>query len=135
PAAEETGAIVPIGTWVLEEACRQVRQWGEAHPTGPPLRVSVNLSPRQLARPQLTRSISAVFARAGVSPSSVCLEVTEGAVMEYHERAIEALGELRQLGVGLAIDDFGTGYSSLSYLKRFRVAWLNIDRCVVAVID
>src|SRR5207237_6266665 len=104
------------GTWVLEEACRQVRRWSDEHPAGPPLRVSVNLSPRQLARPHLPRSISAVLARAGVAPSSVCLEVTEGTVMEYPERAIEAIDELRQLGGRLAIDAFGTGYASLSYL-------------------
>ena len=134
-ATEDTGAIVPIGTWVLQEACRQVRDWLDAHDHGPSLCVSVNLSPRQLVGPQLAQAVSEALASTGIDPASLCLEVTEGAVMHDPERSIRALHELRSLGVRLAIDDFGTGYSSLSYLKRFPVDWLKIDRTFVSEID
>jgi EAL domain-containing protein (putative c-di-GMP-specific phosphodiesterase class I) len=135
PAVEENGMIGPIGTWVLEDACRQIAIWAASHPQGPPLRVSVNLSPRQLAQPDLTDRIARAVTAAGVSPGSLCLEVTEGAVMDKPEEALETLKRLRRLGVQVAIDDFGTGYSSLSYLKRFPVDWLKVDRSFVEGVD
>jgi diguanylate cyclase (GGDEF)-like protein len=135
PAAEETGAIVPIGTWVLQEVCRQIRRWTDAHAHGPPLCVAVNVSPRQLVGTHLPQLLEETLLATGVDPRSLCLEVTEGAVMHDPERSIHALDDLRRLGVRLAIDDFGTGYSSLSYLKRFPVDWLKIDRTFVSEID
>jgi EAL domain-containing protein (putative c-di-GMP-specific phosphodiesterase class I) len=131
PAIEENGMIGPIGTWVLEDACRQIALWAATHPQGPSLRVSVNLSPRQLAQPDLTDRIARAVSAAGVSPGSLCLEVTEGAVMDKPEEALETLNKLRRLGVQVAIDDFGTGYSSLAYLKRLPVDELKIDRSFI----
>jgi EAL domain-containing protein (putative c-di-GMP-specific phosphodiesterase class I) len=131
PAAEHNGMIEPLGTLVLEDACREIARWSSTHPQGPALRVSVNLSPCQLAHPDLTDRIARAVAVAGVSPDSLCLEVTEGAVMEKPDEALETLHRLRRLGVHTAIDDFGTGYSSLSYLKRLPVDWLKVDRSFV----
>jgi diguanylate cyclase (GGDEF)-like protein/PAS domain S-box-containing protein len=130
--AEETGLIVPIGAWVLEEACRQVAEWQARLPQGaPPLFISVNLSPRQLAEPTLPAEIAHILERTAVDPSSVWLEITESTLMHDAESAIGTLRALRALGVHLSVDDFGTGYSSLSYLKRFPVEALKVDRSFV----
>jgi diguanylate cyclase (GGDEF)-like protein/PAS domain S-box-containing protein len=128
PLAEETGLVVPIGSWVLEQACRQAAQW---HADGAPVSISVNLSPRQLAEPTLPATIAAVLDRSGVDPTRVWLEITESTLMRDAESAVSMLHALRSLGVRLAVDDFGTGYSSMTYLKRFPVDSLKVDRSFV----
>jgi len=131
PVAEETGLIQPLGQWVLEEACRQARRWGEAAGGGPAVVVSVNLSARQFAQPTLVEDVARALEAAGADPRQVQLEITEGVAMGNAEATVEILRRLKGLGVGLAIDDFGTGYSSLAYLKRFPVDALKIDRAFV----
>jgi len=132
PLAEETGMILPIGHWVLREACRQVKVWQERWPTPAPLTIAVNLSARQLQHPGIVDEVHAALAAAGLDPQSLVLEITETAIMEQLDAAITILTELRRLGVRLALDDFGAGYSSLSYLQRLPVDILKIDRSVVA---
>jgi diguanylate cyclase (GGDEF)-like protein len=127
PLAEESGLIVAIGDWVLEEACRQLMAWDRAHP----LTIAVNISPRQFAHPDFLSKIEALLARTGVDPARIELEITEGVMMEQAESAIVLLHRLRQLGLKLSIDDFGTGYSSLAYLRRFPVDKLKIDQSFV----
>jgi diguanylate cyclase (GGDEF)-like protein/PAS domain S-box-containing protein len=134
PVAEDTGLIVPIGEWVLKEACRQALPWQHQATTGVPLRMSVNLSARQLAHGDLARTVGETLQAVGLDPSVLILEVTESAVMEDTEMAIGVLRQLKALGVGLAIDDFGTGYSSLAYLQRFPVDILKIDRSFVGAL-
>lgn len=134
PLAEETGLIVPIGQWVLEEACRQARMWdGELAARGsPPLIVSVNLSPRQFQHPKLMDEITRTLSKTGLNPASLKLEITETVMMQDSDSTLTKLRELKELGVRLAVDDFGTGYSSLSYLKRFPVDTVKIDRTFVS---
>jgi diguanylate cyclase (GGDEF)-like protein/PAS domain S-box-containing protein len=129
--AEETGLILPLGRWVLAEACRQARCWQDRYPDRPPLTVSVNLSVRQFQHPSLVEDVARVLRQTGLEPGRLVLEITEGIVMEAAEASSAALQRLKDLGVRLAIDDFGTGYSSLSYLKRFPVDMLKIDRSFV----
>jgi diguanylate cyclase (GGDEF)-like protein len=131
PLAEETGLIVPIGTYVLREACRQAERWRTAGPDGGPLHMSINLSARQFARPSLPGLVADVLAETGADPASICFEITESALMEDVESTTAALRDLKALGVGLAIDDFGTGYASLTYLKRFPVDKVKVDRAFV----
>ena len=130
PLAEETGLIVPIGKWVLEEAARQVALWQEARP-GQRLTVNVNLSAAQLRQPDLVDNLAAVIDTYGIDPGALCLELTESTFMEEAEGHGAALAALKALGVNLAMDDFGTGYSSLTYLKRFPVNVLKIDQAFV----
>ena len=131
PIAEETGLIIPIGRWVLNEACSQARAWQEQHPSDPPLAMCVNLSARQFQHSNLAKEVAGVLRSAGLEPRYLELEITESVLMEDGETTIRALQELKDLGVRLAIDDFGTGYSSLSYLKRFPIDFLKIDRSFV----
>ena len=131
PLAEETGLIVPLGEWVLEEACRQAREWHDQHLTEPPLTVSVNLSARQFRHPLLFEEISSILESSGIEAGALILEITETVMMEGDEDLIDQLRELKASGVRLAIDDFGTGYSSLSYLSRFPVDYLKIDRSFI----
>ena len=131
PLAEETGLIMPMGRWVLEEACRQLAAWRRLRPECADLNVSVNLSARQFADPNLADIVSGALSESGLSPSGLWLEITESVLMEEAQTTIETLRALRGLGVHLSIDDFGTGYSSLSYLKRFPVDVLKIDRSFV----
>lgn len=128
PLAEETGLIVPLGMWALEQACRQAVRWHEAASDGPPLSMSVNLSPRQLAEPALPNEVARVLHETGVQPSALWLEITESTLMRDAESALSALAALRALGLHLAVDDFGSGYSSLAYLERLPVEALKIDR-------
>ena len=130
PLAEETGLIVPLGRWVLAEACRQGRAWQDRFPTPPT--VSVNLSPRQFQQPGLVEEVAAALRSTGLAPDRLQLEITEGAVMADADGAVATLRQLRGLGVRLAIDDFGTGYSSLGYLQRFPIDLLKVDRRFVA---
>jgi len=129
--AESTGLIVPIGAWVLAEACQQAARWQAADSDAPPLTISVNLSPRQLAEPSLPMEVARIIAETGVHPDSVWLEITETTLMHDAESAIGTLEALQAQGVHIAVDDFGTGYSSLSYLKRFPVEALKVDRTFV----
>jgi diguanylate cyclase (GGDEF)-like protein/PAS domain S-box-containing protein len=133
--AEETGLIIPIGQWVLEEACRQIREWQEQFPQYPPLQISVNLSSKQFINSNLIEQIRKVIEDTGIDPYSLKLELTESMVMENFDTAIEMLKQLRMLGIELSIDDFGTGYSSLSYLHRFPISTLKIDRSFVSCMN
>ncbi|MCA1636105.1 MAG: EAL domain-containing protein [Acidobacteria bacterium] len=130
--AEETGLIIPIGHWVLREACQQMQEWRRQLPSERVLTMSVNLSGKQFSQPDLTEQIAAILSETGLSPSCLKLEITESMVMENIDTAIGMLTQLRALGVELAIDDFGTGYSSLSYLHRFPINTLKIDRSFVS---
>lgn len=131
PIAEETGLIVPIGRFVLEEACRQIQLWQGQFPQHPPLQVSVNLSGKQFMQADLIDEIKEVLDLTGIDPRSLKLEITESMVMDNIESAVGMLNQLRLLGIELSIDDFGTGYSSLSYLHRFPISTLKIDRSFV----
>jgi diguanylate cyclase (GGDEF)-like protein len=131
PVAEETGLIVPIGGWVLEEACRQTREWQSHSPAHRALTLSVNLSGRQVAQADLVERVGQTLSKTGLAPGCLKLEITESVVMENAELAAGTFKRLRALGVQLSIDDFGTGYSSLSYLHRFPVNYLKIDRSFV----
>jgi diguanylate cyclase (GGDEF)-like protein len=133
PLAEETGLIIPIGQWVLEQACRQTRAWHDARGLDPAsFVVSVNLSAKQFQQPGLTSQVARVLSDTGLDPAALKLEITESVLMLNAEHTIQTLLALRGLGVRLAIDDFGTGYSSLSYLRRFPVDTLKIDRSFVS---
>jgi diguanylate cyclase (GGDEF)-like protein/PAS domain S-box-containing protein len=133
PLAEETGIIVALGEWVLNEACRQAAEWYAA---GQPLRVSVNISARQFAQPDLPDMIASILAEHNLAPEWLDLELTESAIMKNAESAVDILNHLRRLGVRLSLDDFGTGYSSLSYLRKFPFDVLKIDRSfVMSLVD
>ena len=129
PLAEETGLIVRIGAWVLEQACRQAKAWADSG-AGTPL-VAVNIAPRQFNHPDFLATVRDTLARTGVDPRQIELEITEGSVMNDAEASIAQLHALRDLGLHLAIDDFGTGYASLSYLRRFPLDRLKIDRSFI----
>ncbi len=131
PVAEETGWIVPIGTWVLETACEQLARWQEKLNCAPPLTMSVNLSGKQFSQPDLIPHIREQLQKWNIAPENLKLEITESAIMENAQSVTERLHTLRALGVKLALDDFGTGYSSLSYLHRFPLDTLKIDRSFV----
>ena len=132
PVAEDTGLIVPLGEWVLREACRQAQAWQAQRPG---LRMAVNLSARQFQQDDLAGMVSRVLAETGLAPSLLELELTEGMLMQNVDAALATLAQLHRMGLRLAIDDFGTGYSSLSYLKRFPIDTLKIDRSFVRDID
>ncbi len=129
PLAEETGLIVPLGEWVLREACSQARRWLDAG--FPHLLMAVNLSARQLRQPDLVAHVSAILQETGLPAEVLKLELTESMIMGNAEEAVALLQNLKDLGVRLSIDDFGTGYSSLAYLKRFPIDELKIDRSFV----
>jgi diguanylate cyclase (GGDEF)-like protein/PAS domain S-box-containing protein len=127
PLAEETGLIVKLGAWVLQESCRQVKRWRQAFPNTS-LTMAVNISGRQLHELDIVRETREALAESGVDPSAVVLEITESVLMQQEGSVLERLIELKGLGVQLAIDDFGTGYSSLSYLQRFPIDMIKIAR-------
>jgi diguanylate cyclase (GGDEF)-like protein len=129
--AEETGLILPIGRWVLHEACMQARRWRDQFGDDPPLTMAVNISARQVHQPGLYDVVQDALRTSGIDPSTLVLEITESLMMQDADLAITRLNELKQLGVRIAIDDFGTGYSSLSYLRRFPVDILKIDKSFV----
>ncbi|MGE5467595.1 MAG: EAL domain-containing protein [Ignavibacteria bacterium] len=126
--AEETGMILPIGAWVMHEACRQLRRWHEA---GHRIAMAINLSPLQFTDPQLFSTIAEVIEVEGVDPHAVELEFTESAIMHNVETTLDVMHRLKEMGVRLSIDDFGTGYSSLNYLKRFPIDRIKIDQSFV----
>jgi predicted signal transduction protein with EAL and GGDEF domain len=131
PIAEETGLIIPLGEWVLGEACRQARTWQQTYPELAHLAVSVNLSGRQINQSDLIPVVANILADTGLAPSRLVLEITESVLMGDAEASIVVLRSLKDLGLKLSIDDFGTGYSSLSYLKKFPVDALKIDKSFV----
>ncbi|HEY0847839.1 MAG TPA: EAL domain-containing protein [Noviherbaspirillum sp.] len=129
PIAEETGLILPIGEWVLRDACEQLRRWRDEGFTA--LTVAVNLSPRQLMQPGFAELVESVLAETGVPASALGIEITESILMHPTEENLAPLNRLSQMGVQLSVDDFGTGYSSLSYLKRFPIHALKIDKSFI----
>jgi EAL domain-containing protein (putative c-di-GMP-specific phosphodiesterase class I) len=129
PLAEETGLIVPIGEWVLREACAQCRAWRQA---GHDLRISVNLSGHQFKQANLSTLVAHILKETGLEPCFLDLELTESIAMQHVEASLKALTTLKHSGVQISIDDFGTGYSSLSYLKQFPIDRLKIDRSFIA---
>lgn len=132
PLAEETGLIVPIGEWVLREACRQCAAWWA---DGHEVRIAVNLAARQFRDSCLVDIVAGALADSGLAPDQLKLEITEGTVMQDVAVAARILAELKALGVGVSVDDFGTGYSSLAYLRRFPIDQLKIDRSFVQDVD
>jgi diguanylate cyclase (GGDEF)-like protein len=130
PIAEDTGLIVPLGAWMLEEVCRQIVLWEQELGAAPPP-ISVNLSPRQVAHAELVPMVARVLERTGVDPARLALEITESVLISEADSPWNTLQALKKLGVTLMLDDFGTGYSSLSYLKRFPVDVLKVDRTFV----
>jgi EAL domain-containing protein (putative c-di-GMP-specific phosphodiesterase class I) len=130
PIAEGTGLIVPLGRWVVAEACRQAVAWSAQGITGP-LKMAVNVSVRQFDRADLAAVVAEVLTETGMPAGQLCLEMTESVLMTDTEENLAQLVALKALGVTLAIDDFGTGYSSLAYLRRFPVDTLKIDRSFV----
>jgi EAL domain-containing protein (putative c-di-GMP-specific phosphodiesterase class I) len=133
PIAEESGLIVEIGEWVLSVACEAVARWNARRSR--PLKVSVNLSPRQFMRTELVDTVSRILAETACKPAWLDLEITENLLLEDSERTVSMLAALDAMGVSMSIDDFGTGYSALSYLHRFPVSQLKIDRTFVEGID
>jgi EAL domain-containing protein (putative c-di-GMP-specific phosphodiesterase class I) len=132
PLAEETGLILEIGSWALEEACRQMAEWHRQVPSAGRVALAVNLSPRQFRQTDLAAQVRETLGHTGLQPSLLRLEITESMIMSGAERAIPRLMELRALGVQIHIDDFGTGYSSLSYLHSLPTDTLKIDRSFVS---
>src|SRR5690606_621195 len=131
PIAEETGMIVPIGRWVLNEACRQAALWRADSTLGADISVTVNVSARQIQDSSLPGDVAASLAISGLPAEALVLEITESVMMHDTDAALERFRELKSLGIKLAVDDFGTGYSSLAYLKRFPVDILKIDKAFV----
>ena len=131
PIAEQSDLIVSLGQWVIEEACAQLRQWEKENPDASRLRVSVNVSARQLT-PALVDSLAAALERAEVKPERIALEVTESLLIEQAESSGTVLAALKELGVGIVLDDFGTGYSSLSYLKSLPLDQIKLDRSFIS---
>jgi EAL domain-containing protein (putative c-di-GMP-specific phosphodiesterase class I) len=131
PLAEQTGLILPIGQWVLSEACRQARVWQDHLGSDLPLIVSVNLSARQFGQARISDTIAHVLAETGLQAHSLKLEITESVALDSSDSTLGTFQELKALGLQLAIDDFGTGYSALSYLKRYPVDTLKLDRSFV----
>ncbi len=131
PLAEETGLIIPLGRWVLEQACREARRWNDVAPDEA-LSVSVNVSGRQVAEPDFVEVVAEALRASGLPPDRLVLEFTENVLIEDSEQSATTLAALKGLGVRLAIDDFGTGFSSLGYLRRFPIDVLKIDGSFVA---
>jgi diguanylate cyclase len=135
PVAEDTGLIVGIGAWVLDEGARQLAEWRRELPQGRRLTMSVNLSARQLRDTEIVERVRLALEHADLDPRALTLEITESTLMENPTKAAEILDRIKRLGVGLAVDDFGTGYSSLAYLRRFPVDTVKIDRAFVDDLD
>ncbi len=133
--AEETGIILPMNRLLLREACLQLRAWHSEFPCDPPLTISVNVTPREFAQPDLADQMKTILVETGVHPSSINVEITETIAMADPQRSSLVLAELKALGVHISIDDFGTGYSSLSRLQGFPVDTLKIDRAFISKID
>ncbi|MEO8192417.1 MAG: EAL domain-containing protein [Gemmatimonadales bacterium] len=135
PVAEETGLIIPIGRWVMLEACRRVKGWQGAHPRSDPLTIGVNLSVKQFSQPDLIEQIASAIETSGLDPSSLRIEITEAAIIDKGRHAVGILSQIRELGAQVYLDDFGTGYSSLSYLHGLPIDAIKIDRAFVSSMD
>jgi diguanylate cyclase (GGDEF)-like protein len=133
--AEATGLIVPLGRWILREACRQASEWGLTKASGAPVRIGVNLSPRQLQQGDLEQMVRSALAETGVSANALTLEITETGLVERTDEMLRQLRTVQDLGVHLALDDFGTGYSSLAYLRDFPFDVVKIDRSFIDGVD
>ena len=133
PVAEESGLIIPISLWVLQEACRQHRSWRRAG--YPPVKIAVNISATQFMRSNLAEKVAEVLAAYEMEARYLEVELTEGVLMRDAADSAGRIAELRALGVRISIDDFGTGYSSLGYLQRLPIDDLKIDKCFVQGID
>jgi diguanylate cyclase (GGDEF)-like protein len=131
PLAEETGLVVPLGNWMLKEACRQLQLWRTSLPGAEKLMVSVNLSPKQVLQPQTKAEVESALAASGLDPHALKLEVTESGMMQNLNQAIRLLSELKEMGIRILLDDFGTGYSSLAYLRLLPIDMLKVDRSFV----
>ncbi|NNF00694.1 MAG: EAL domain-containing protein [Pyrinomonadaceae bacterium] len=131
PVAEDTGLILPIGQWVLQESCRQMSQWQREHDSSRSMIISVNLSARQIERKSLIEEIAQTLTTTELPPECLRLEITESVIMNNPEQAIVSVNDLREMGVRVSIDDFGTGYSSLGYLHKFPVDTLKVDRSFI----
>jgi EAL domain-containing protein (putative c-di-GMP-specific phosphodiesterase class I) len=129
--AEQCGLISDMGAWVLERSCLDRGRWLHEHPESP-LDLAVNVSARQLSKPDFLRTVASVLDRTGMDPTALVLEMTENIIIEDTERALTVLSDLRDLGVRLALDDFGTGYSSLSYLRRLPIHIVKIDQSFIS---
>jgi EAL domain-containing protein (putative c-di-GMP-specific phosphodiesterase class I) len=130
--AEQSGKIVELGRFVLQQATRDARRWQVRYPATPQIQISVNLSGRQLQHSELVADVITALDTAGLEPQTLILELTESVLLSDHDAALRTLQELRSLGIGLALDDFGTGYSSLAQLRHFPVDILKMDRSFVA---
>lgn len=135
PVAEETGLIVPIGKWVLAEAMKQINEWHAGHPRKEPLTMGVNLSVKQFSQPDLLDQIRSALETSSAAPRSLCLEITESAIIDKGRSAVSILSRIRELGAQVYLDDFGTGYSSLSYLHGLPIDAIKIDRAFVSSMD
>jgi diguanylate cyclase (GGDEF)-like protein/PAS domain S-box-containing protein len=135
PLAEESGLIVPIGRWVLQQALRQVAAWDRRHASARDVSISVNVSTVQLTAPSLVSDVRRELELSGITPSRLVLEITEGSLAKDTDRTIEVLAQLRELGLRIAIDDFGTGYASLSHLQRLPVDILKVDKSFVSALS
>jgi diguanylate cyclase (GGDEF)-like protein/PAS domain S-box-containing protein len=131
PVAEESYLIIPLGDWVLTEACRQGARWQDEYPQRKPLKLCVNVSAKQLARAELVADVACALKESGLAPSSLCIEITESVLMSDVELFLQTLVGLKVLGVAIAIDDFGTGYSSLAYLRRYPIDVIKVDKAFV----
>ena len=135
PIAEETGLIVPMGRWVLDEACRQMKEWHQTHPRTEPLTIGVNLSAKQFSQPDIVEQISSALSGSGINPRCLRIEITEAAIIDKGTSSANVLQKIRDLGVQIYLDDFGTGYSSLSYLHGLPIDAIKIDRAFVSNMD
>lgn len=131
PVAEETGLIVPIGSWVLREACKQWRTWRDAYPTAPPFSLCVNISVKQVDQAGFVKEVEETIRETGIEPGALVLEITESAPVRDAEHFVGRLQQFKQLGIKLALDDFGTGHSSFNYLRQLPVDILKIDRSFI----
>ena len=131
PVAEETGLIVPLGRWVLGEACRQMAAWHRSMIREPALSISVNVSFKQLTETGLAECVEGILAETGLDPQTLKLEMTESSIMENAKAATATLRRCKELHIGLEIDDFGTGHSSLNYLRQLPFDTVKIDRSFV----
>ena len=135
PVAEDTGLVVPLGRWVLREACRQAREWRSSSGDWESFSISVNLSVREFAQPDLVKTVSSILEETGLPAQALRIEITESAIIGQKHPAIETVEQLRALGVAIHLDDFGTGYSALSYLHRLPLDAVKVDRAFTASID
>lgn len=135
PIAEETGLILPIGQWVIQEACRQMNEWRENFPAAEPLTVSVNLSAKQFSEPNLVGQIQSALNQTGFPPHRLKIEITETMIVENHQAAVQTLTQLQALGIQIQVDDFGTGYSSLSVLHNLPLDTLKVDISFIRLLE